>query len=161
MSYLTRDFTKYEIRRREQRATRRRTRTFTGIEINILCHMLYVYYYDGLAKKIVIFFWVSVLAKLALENLKAFTVRACTSAFVTANPKFIRTLMAPRTCEELGFSKILKCSESSSSSAYNWSSFFPKISARISPSDIGGWVSAKSSSKNATSLTAKFLKLSS
>ena len=112
----------------------------------------------NLRKSFVIFFWVTVLAKLASTNLEAFTVRACSSAFRIAIPKFIRTSVTPCTCEEQGFSKISQRSESSASS---WSSSVSKMSARISSSDFGGWVAARSSSKDATSPTAKSLKLSS
>ena len=138
--------------------TRGKTRTLTGMEINILCQTLNVYNYNELAKKFVIFFWVTVLAKLASTNLEAFTVRACSSAFRIAIPKFIRTSVTPCTCEELGFSKISQRSESSASS---WSSSVSKMSARISSSDVGGWVAARSSSKDATSPIAKSLRLSS
>ena len=88
--------------------TRGMTRTFKGMEINILCHMFYVYNYKKNPKKFVIFFWVPVLAKLALTNVEAFTVRACSSTFPTPISKFIRTSMAARTCKELGLLKISK-----------------------------------------------------
>ena len=83
-------------------------RAFTGTEINILCHMLYVFNCNELAKKSLIFFRVPVVAKLASTNLEAFTVRACSSAFQTTVPKFIRLSTAARTCVQLGFSKISK-----------------------------------------------------
>ena len=84
------------------------------MEINILSHMICVYNYNELVKRIVIFFLVPALAKLASTSLET-----CSSAFPTGVPKFIRLSMAPSTCEELSFSKISKRSESLSSSASN------------------------------------------